>query len=60
MKTEVNSLLRRVANVAKAKGLGLVLVLASLVPLSLALIFLILFVFYGLMRLGLGAWLPPC
>ncbi|ULH16443.1 phage holin family protein [Deinococcus sp. KNUC1210] len=56
VKSEINGLLSRVANVAKAKGLGLVLVLASLVPLSLALIFLILFVFYGLIRLGLGAW----
>lgn len=56
VKTEINAVTRRVGAVAKAKGLGVVLLLASLVPLTLALIFLILFVFYGLMRLGLGAW----
>lgn len=56
VKTEINVVTRRIGAVAKAKGLGVVLLLASLVPLTLALIFLILFVFYGLIRLGLGAW----
>ncbi|WP_424950239.1 phage holin family protein [Deinococcus sp.] len=56
VKSEITAVARRVGNIAKAKGLGVVLLLASLVPLTLALIFLILFVFYGLMRLGLGAW----
>ena len=56
VKTEINTLIRRVSGIIRAKGLGVVLLLASLAPLTLALIFLILFVFYGLMRLGLGAW----
>ena len=56
IKSEITVITRRLGNIAKAKGLGVVLLLAALVPLTLALIFLILFVFYGLMRLGLGAW----
>lgn len=56
IKSEITVITRRLGNIAKAKGLGVVLLLAALVPLNLALIFLILFVFYGLMRLGLGAW----
>gem|GEM_PF-1713512 len=56
VKTEINVITRRIGAIAKAKGLGVVLLLASLVPLTLALIFLILFVFYGLIRLGLGSW----
>ncbi len=56
VKSEITTLTRRVGNIAKAKGLGVVLLLAALTPLTLALIFLILFVFYGLERLGLGAW----
>ena len=56
VKSEITALTRRVGNIAKAKGLGVVLLLAALTPLTLALIFLILFVFYGLERLGLGAW----
>ena len=56
VKSEITTLTRRVGNIAKAKGLGVVLLLAALTPLTLALVFLILFVFYGLERLGLGAW----
>ena len=56
IKSEITAITRRLGNIARAKGLGVVLLLAALVPLTLALIFLILFVFYGLMRLGLGAW----
>ena len=56
VKTEINVVTRRIGAIAKAMGLGVVLLLASLVPLTLALIFMILFVFYGLIRLGLGAW----
>ncbi len=56
IKSEITVITRRLGNIAKAKGLGVVLLLAALTPLTLALIFLILFVFYGLMRLGLGAW----
>ena len=56
IKSEITAITRRLGNIAKAKGLGVVLLLAALAPLTLALIFLILFVFYGLMRLGLGAW----
>jgi hypothetical protein len=56
VKSEINAIIRRLSAVAKAKGLGVVLLLAATGPLILALVFLILFVFYGLMRLGLGAW----
>ena len=56
IKSEITAITRRLGNIARAKGLGVVLLLAALAPLTLALIFLILFVFYGLMRLGLGAW----
>lgn len=56
VKTEVSLLARRIGNIAKAKGLGVVLLLGAVAPLTMALIFLILAVFYGLMRLGLGAW----
>ena len=56
VKTEITLITRRVGKIVRAKGLGVVLLLAALTPLTLALIFLILFFFYGLMRLGLGAW----
>ncbi|GAA5513347.1 hypothetical protein Dcar01_02080 [Deinococcus carri] len=56
VKTEIRALLRQVTNVVKAKGIGVVLLLGSVGPLLMGLIFLILAVFYGLMRLGLGAW----
>lgn len=56
VKSEINALIRKVSAVAKAKGIGVVLLLAATGPLVLALIFLILAVFYGLIRLGLGAW----
>jgi hypothetical protein len=56
VKTEIRALLRQVTNVIKAKGIGVVLLLAAVGPLLMGLIFLILAVFYGLMRLGLGAW----
>lgn len=56
VKAEVRNLLRHVTAVVKAKGIGVVLLLASVGPLVMGLVFLILFVFYGLIRLGLGAW----
>lgn len=56
VKTEIRAVARQVGNVAKAKGIGVVLLLASVGPLLMGLIFLILAVFYGLIRLGLGAW----
>ncbi len=56
VKTEARVQMARVTEVVKAKGIGAVLLLASTAPLVLGLIFLILFVFYGLIRLGLGAW----
>ena len=56
VKSEINALVKKGSEIAKAKGLGVVLLLAATAPLILALIFLILAVFYGLMRLGLGAW----
>lgn len=56
VKSEINTLIKKVSDIAKAKGIGVVLLLAATGPLVLALIFLILAVFYGLMRLGLGAW----
>lgn len=56
VKSEITAIARRIGNIAKAKGLGVVLLLAALVPLTMALIFLMLFAFYGLIRLGLGAW----
>lgn len=56
VKSEINAVLKKVGAVAKEKGVGVVLLLGALAPLTLAAIFLILFVFYGLMRLGLGAW----
>ena len=55
-KTEARALTKRATDVAKAKGIGVVLLLASTGPLVLGLIFLILALFYGLIRLGLGAW----
>lgn len=55
-KTEVRGLAHQVGQVAKAKGLGVVLLLGATGPLILGLVFLILAVFYGLIRLGLGAW----
>lgn len=56
VKTEINAVIRTISAAIRAKGLGVVLLLAAAAPLTMALIFLILFVFYGLMRLGLGAW----
>ncbi|EYB68786.1 hypothetical protein DEIPH_ctg017orf0144 [Deinococcus phoenicis] len=56
VKTEIRAVARQVGNVAKAKGIGVVLLLGAVGPLLMGLIFLILAVFYGLMRLGLGAW----
>lgn len=55
-KTEVRGIAHQVGQVAKAKGLGVVLLLGATGPLILGLVFLILALFYGLMRLGLGAW----
>ncbi|WP_291429684.1 phage holin family protein [Deinococcus sp.] len=56
VKSEINAVARKAGEIAKAKGIGAVLLLASTGPLILGLIFIILAVFYGLMRLGLGAW----
>lgn len=56
VKTEARVQMARATDIIKAKGIGAVLLLASTGPLVLGLIFLILFFFYGLMRLGLGAW----
>lgn len=56
VKSELSGLLKKLTAVVKAKGLGVVLLLGSVGPLLLGLVFLILFVFYGLIRLGLGAW----
>ncbi len=56
VKSEINGVAKKVGDVAKAKGVGAVLLLGAIGPLLMGLIFLILFVFYGLMRLGLGAW----
>ncbi|WP_200939759.1 phage holin family protein [Deinococcus sp. Leaf326] len=56
VKSELSGLLKKLTAVIKAKGLGVVLMLGAVGPLLLGLVFLILFVFYGLMRLGLGAW----
>ena len=56
IKTEAGVLTKRATDTVKAKGIGVVLLLASTGPLILGLIFIILAVFYGLIRLGLGAW----
>lgn len=56
VKSEINGIARKVGDIAKAKGMGAVLLLAALGPILLGLTFLILAIFYGLMRLGLGAW----
>lgn len=56
VKSEINGVTKKVTEMAKAKGIGVVLLLGAVGPLLMGLIFLILFVFYGLMRLGLGAW----
>lgn len=56
IKTEAGVLTKRATDVVKAKGIGVVLLLAATAPLVLGLIFIILALFYGLMRLGLGAW----
>ncbi|TSA86058.1 phage holin family protein [Deinococcus detaillensis] len=56
IKTEAGVLTKRATDVIKAKGIGVVLLLAATAPLTLGLIFIILALFYGLMRLGLGAW----
>lgn len=56
IKTEAGVLTKRATDTVKAKGLGVVLLLAATGPLILGLIFLILALFYGLIRLGLGAW----
>lgn len=55
-KTEVRGIAHQAGQVAKAKGLGVVLLLGATGPLILGLVFLILALFYGLIRLGLGAW----
>lgn len=56
IKTEAGVLTKRATDIIKAKGIGVVLLLAATAPLILGLIFIILALFYGLMRLGLGAW----
>ncbi len=56
IKTEAGVLTKRATDTVKAKGLGVVLLLAATGPLILGLIFIILALFYGLIRLGLGAW----
>ncbi|GAA4019986.1 phage holin family protein [Deinococcus rubellus] len=56
IKTEAGVLTKRATDTVKAKGLGVVLLLAATGPLVLGLIFIILALFYGLIRLGLGAW----
>ncbi|WP_119674777.1 phage holin family protein [Deinococcus sp. RM] len=56
VKSEITAVARKAGQIAKAKGIGAVLLLAATGPLILGLIFIILAVFYGLMRLGLGAW----
>ena len=56
VKSEINGVVKKVTEVAKAKGIGAVLLLGAVGPLLMGLIFLILFVFYGLMRLGMAAW----
>ncbi|GAA0499843.1 phage holin family protein [Deinococcus depolymerans] len=56
VKSEINAVARKAGQIAKAKGIGAVLLLAATGPLILGLVFVILAVFYGLMRLGLGAW----
>ena len=56
VKTEAGVLTKRATSIVKAKGIGVVLLLAATGPLLLGLIFIILALFYGLMRLGLGAW----
>lgn len=56
VKSEINAVAKKVGDIVKAKGIGVVLLLAALGPILLGLIFLILAIFYGLMRLGLGAW----
>jgi hypothetical protein len=56
VKSEINSVARKVGDIAKAKGIGVVLLLAAVGPLGMAVIFLILAVFYGLIRLGAGPW----
>ncbi|WP_291422972.1 phage holin family protein [Deinococcus sp.] len=56
VKSEIKAVGTKVAAVVKAKGIGVVILLGAVGPLLLGLLFLILFLFYGLMRLGLGAW----
>ncbi|MFC5850134.1 phage holin family protein [Deinococcus petrolearius] len=56
VKSELSGVLKKLTAAVKAKGLGVVLLLGSVGPLLMGVVFLILFVFYGLMRLGLGAW----
>ncbi|NTX99736.1 phage holin family protein [Deinococcus sp. JMULE3] len=56
VKSEISAVARKAGQIAKAKGIGAVLLLAATGPLILGLVFIILAVFYGLMRLGLGAW----
>lgn len=55
-KTEIRAVAQQVGRVAKVKGIGAVMLLGATGPLIMGLVFLILAVFYGLMRLGLGAW----
>lgn len=56
VKSELNGVIKKGSDIAKAKGMGAVLLLGATGPLVMGLIFLILFVFFGLMRLGAGAW----
>lgn len=56
VKAEINTVGRKVGEVAKAKGVGVVMLLGAVGPLIMGLIFLILTLFYGLMALGLPAW----
>lgn len=57
VKSEINGVTQKVTEMVKAKGIGVVILLGATGPLLMGLIFLILFVFFGLMRLGMGAWL---
>jgi len=55
-KTEIRAVVQQLTRVAKAKGIGAVMLLGATGPLIMGLVFLILAIFYGLIRLGLGAW----
>lgn len=55
VKAEINSIIRKLTEQAKVKGLGIVFIFAALVPLSMMLIFLILGFFF-LLNLWLPLW----